>query len=445
MKIGRGSLFLFLAILFLALPTLGQDRVRVATYNIKFLSTGVSSQGDRLAKLRTVIDHLDADVIGLQEIADRAALNLVFPSQDWHIIIDDDSGDDQDVAVVVRKPFQVVGINADLDADDNNFLFPGGTFNSPFPNRRDALAVEVQVPGQSETFVVIVIHAKARSGGRSATDQRRVGAARLLVESLKDKFSDKDFILLGDFNDNPDDQSMNILETGDPNASAGPEEIDGPFLINLVEPLLAAGHVSHGRTSADIAGDRVNTIDPLSRKRNNDLRGTNANTGDILFDQLLIPVWMKTKYVQGSASVFDREVAVKGNTTTRASDHLPVSAEFEFGGEDEEETPGQLKIVSLLPNPNGVDAGREEVTIRNLTTSSINLQGWKLRDRASNTFSLSGSIPANSELVIRLSPNTMPLNNDGDEVSLIDPQANVRHQVSYTGMQAQSGVRITFP
>lgn len=42
--------------------------VRVASYNSKFLSTAVSSQGDRRAKLQEVITRLDADVIGLQEI-----------------------------------------------------------------------------------------------------------------------------------------------------------------------------------------------------------------------------------------------------------------------------------------------------------------------------------------------------------------------------------------
>jgi hypothetical protein len=35
-------------------------RVRVATYNIKFLRTTVQQEGDRLAKLRKVIELLDA-------------------------------------------------------------------------------------------------------------------------------------------------------------------------------------------------------------------------------------------------------------------------------------------------------------------------------------------------------------------------------------------------
>jgi hypothetical protein len=61
-------------------------QVRVATYNIQFLSTDVVNQGDRLNKLRDVITVLDAHVIGLQEIADRAALERVFPPTEWHLV-----------------------------------------------------------------------------------------------------------------------------------------------------------------------------------------------------------------------------------------------------------------------------------------------------------------------------------------------------------------------
>ncbi len=114
---------------------------------------------------------------------------------------------------------------------------------------------------------------------------------------------------------------------------AGPEEIPGQFLVNLTEPLCAAGHVSHGLKSDAIRKDDpnlVNTVDSASRMRNNRWRGTDKNTGDILFDQVLIPSWMTSAYVQGSCKVFDKAAAVKGNDTTRASDHVPVYADFVF-------------------------------------------------------------------------------------------------------------------
>lgn len=102
-------LFAVLAIA-LANASWAQQQVRVASYNIRFLSTAVTTQGDRLQKLRELIDLLDADVISLQEIDNRAALELLFPPADWQVIIDDDSGEDQDVAIAVRRPLTVRGL-----------------------------------------------------------------------------------------------------------------------------------------------------------------------------------------------------------------------------------------------------------------------------------------------------------------------------------------------
>jgi endonuclease/exonuclease/phosphatase family metal-dependent hydrolase len=418
-------------------------QVRVATYNIQFLSTDVVNQGDRLNKLRDVITVLDAHVIGLQEIADRTALERVFPPTEWHLVIDDDSTDLQDLAVAVRKPLRVMGVPADLDADDEHFLFAHET-ETLFPNRRDLLAVTIQLPDESATFVVMVHHGKSRAGGRATTDPRREGAARAMIQVFERDFDDRDFILLGDFNDNPDDRSLNILETGDPNAPGGPEEIDGPFLANLTEPLMAAGHVSWGKGPVDISGEQVNTLDPGSRQRNNLARGTDQHTGMILFDQILIPVRMRDRYVDGSAKVFSHASALRGSEQTRASDHLPVFADFVFGGVEPPPPPvAAVRMLSLLPNPDGPDEGREEVTIGNGTAEEVNLTGWTLRDRAGNHFALEGVIPARDQLTITMRVFSMPLNNSGDDVSLLDPQGQVRHHVSYAVAQAGSGTVVT--
>jgi hypothetical protein len=131
------------AILLVAAPASAQRNVRVANYNIQFLNTNVQNQGNRLQRLQQVISLLDADVIGLEEIADRAALELVFPPDKWDILIDDDSNDQQDLAIVVRHPFKIICGNANLNADDSNFLFPGTQNDTLFPNRRDVLFAEI--------------------------------------------------------------------------------------------------------------------------------------------------------------------------------------------------------------------------------------------------------------------------------------------------------------
>jgi hypothetical protein len=59
-------------------------------------------------------------------------------------------------------------------------------------------------------------------------------------------------------------------------------------------------------------------------------------------------------------------------------------------------------------------------------------------------FALTGSVPAQQQLTITMREFSMPLNNAGDDVSLLDPQGQVRHHVSYTAVQAVSGQVVTF-
>jgi Lamin Tail Domain len=189
----------------------------------------------------------------------------------------------------------------------------------------------------------------------------------------------------------------------------------------------------------------VNTLDPASRQRNNLARGTNQHTGAILFDQILIPVRMRERYVEGSTKVFNHAVAVRGSEQTRASDHLPVFADFVLGDGGPPPPPVvAVRILSVLPNPDGPDEGREQVTIGNGTAEAVDLTGWMLRDRAGNRFALTDSVPAQQQLTITMREFSMPLNNSGDDVSLLDPQGQVRHHVSYTAAQAASGTVVTF-
>lgn len=426
------------------LELLAEQQVRVASYNIYFLTKNIKDE--RADNLRQTIAELNADVIGLQEIKDRDALELVFDPNEWSLVIDDDSGDDQDVALAVRKPLKVVNLNddpEDLDADNDDFLFPQRNLpNDPYPNRRDALAVEVAVPGGTR-FHVIVHHWKSRFGGRAVSDPRREDAARLLVQELESRYDGKNVFIVGDFNDNPDDRSLNILEAGEPNAIGGPEAIDGPLLINLMEPLVAQDIVSHGVMPSSATNGRLNPAVAGSRDKNNVMRGQDGHSGPILFDQILIPVHMKDLHVSGSTKVFDGLVARQGDNPadTAASDHLPVYADFVFDDSsmdaptDDMPMPivaePRLRIVGLLPNPSGEDRGKEKVWLKNTGDEDIDLAGWKLRDRAGNILNLDGNIEAGEELAFTDSEGAMPLNNDGDEIVVVNPAGNVVDRFSY--------------
>ena len=177
----------------------------------------------------------------------------------------------------------------------------------------------------------------------------------------------------------------------------------------------------------------MNTLDSGRRQRHNLARGTNQHTGAILFDQMLIHIRMRERYVEGSTQVFNHASALRGAAPTRASDHLSVFADFVFGGTEPPQPPVvAVRIRALLPNPDGPDEGREQVTISNGTAEEVNLAGWMLRDRAGNRFTLTGVVLAQQQLMITMHAFSMPLNNSGDDVSLIDPQGQVRDHVSYS-------------
>ena len=436
-------------------PFFADVPVTVATYNIKYLSSenldmgwvelhDVRQQGDRLEKLKKVINLLDADIIGLQEIRDREALELVFDADDWTLVIDDDNSNCQDLALAVRKPFEVKGAaDGELDADDEHFLFEDAP-DYAFPQIRDVLYAEVLLPNNAGSLYVMVHHALSRYSGRHETAPRRVAASKAIIKKLEQEFDERPYILLGDFNDNPDDASLNILETGSPDSPAQMENNQGQFLVNLTEILVQDDHVSHGLKSNAVNGNYINTFDPGSRQRNFDHRHDNSHTGDILFDQILVPHSVYSDYVLGSVAVFNRPCAVDGNDFNRASDHLPVYAEFVFASTESPSALSDLKISGLLPNPEGSDDDSEAVILLNQGSSPQSLDGWKLRDRANHVFELSGSIGANAEKEIVLPGRSMPLNNDGDTVELLNPDGLVVHQVSCEDEDVKKGIYVEF-
>lgn len=82
------ALFHAAVLLLLGARALPQETVGVTSYNTRILRTADQYQGN-LQILRPAIELLAANVIRLQEIADLAMPNLVFPPAVWSVAIDD--------------------------------------------------------------------------------------------------------------------------------------------------------------------------------------------------------------------------------------------------------------------------------------------------------------------------------------------------------------------
>ncbi len=300
--------------------------LRVATYNIAFLSEEESPT--RIENLRSVIHNLQPDILALQEIQSLHALKAIL-GPEWEIAIQDSPGEDQEVALAVRKP---------LTLAYSELLFAGKEFETAFPGGRDVLRAVVSPP-QGPDIVVYVVHLKSRRGGRRITDPQRIMASALLAGYIRAR-NEPYAILLGDFNDTPDDTSLNILETGDLFAEGKMENDPDRLLVNLCEPLWAQDYVSFA-AYALFRGEPFTPRVRGARKENDRWRNKDYRYPDdldvtqILFDQILVSPPL-AKLSEGSAKIFARPEALRGAPSGRgipgtlASDHLPVYVDLDF-------------------------------------------------------------------------------------------------------------------
>lgn len=123
------------------------------------------------------------------------------------------------------------------------------------------------------------------------------------------------------------------------------------------------------------------------------------------------------------------------------------------------------RIASALPNPDGVDAGHECVTIRAVlrpeaaahilvrdpdgslksAPPTIKLDGWRVKDAVGLSLRLSGSVSVDEPHTFKIPPRGgLTLNNGGDKLVLIDAEGRIVHSVSYTAADARSGNVVSF-
>jgi endonuclease G, mitochondrial len=105
----------------------------------------------------------------------------------------------------------------------------------------------------------------------------------------------------------------------------------------------------------------------------------------------------------------------------------------------------KLKIVSVLPNPVGVDALSEAVTIRNDSNVAVDLSGYKLQDDDNTSWTLAGVLQPGATRIFVASERlgSLKLANNGDVVKLVSiADGRIMHEVRYG--KARSGETFTF-
>ncbi|MEQ1824058.1 MAG: endonuclease/exonuclease/phosphatase family protein [Fimbriimonadaceae bacterium] len=310
--------------------------IRIATYNMEWFGEDANPQ--RVSNLQSVIKEIDPQVVAFQEVQSKRAAEQVF-GDEWEIGIKDNPKEDQETGVAVKKPFV-------LESSDT--VFQDAALDAAFPGGRDVLRAVVKSPS-GESFTFYVVHMKSRGGGgRLKTDNQREMAADLLAAHIRGKH-ESNVIVLGDFNDCPDDVSVNILETGDKRTRGGRASKPGPLLFNLCEKLYDEDGVTHG-LSDKFKGKAIPAMVKGAKKENEQWRGkeysfpSDVRVEQILFDQILVSKNLldqasETKIYSGADAMRGSIGRVRKSADglaeylekgSRASDHLPVYVDFDL-------------------------------------------------------------------------------------------------------------------
>ena len=139
----------------------------VSSWNVEHLAYPIDlgcrprTQGE-LNELKAYADALEVDVIGLQEVASAQAVELLFPSKDWTVIMSErpdtegytcrDNGNNstqQKVAFAVRKGLTVESVE---QLDD---------FGLDNPGLRYGLSIDVSISPDLPSVSILNLHLKS--------------------------------------------------------------------------------------------------------------------------------------------------------------------------------------------------------------------------------------------------------------------------------------------
>ena len=135
-----------------------------------------------------------------------------------------------------------------------------------------------------------------------------------------------------------------------------------------------------------------------------------------------------------SAGLFSEATAA---SERYGSDHLAVYTHSDFQMNHE------ICINKLLPNPDGQDAGHETITLEN-SGGSVVISGWMFKDAADHVFQIPDDTRLETGLTeIKLTRNSMPLNNSGDTIRLFnDRNVQLGSDFSYSESEVVTGEEI---
>ncbi|OQP57469.1 hypothetical protein A4R26_24160 [Niastella populi] len=309
----------------------------VACYNLAFFGSNdtnnptpqkITGQIDNIA---TVMQHLNMDVIGFEEVSSDSALNelllklpgyaaVTSPRWSYSFEAPDPDFPPQKIGFIYNtatmtltaaEPPRVL-FEAMYDSVRAGFSTRVGS-NFWASGRLPYMATfDVNVNGQMKKVRLVVVHGKSSSD--AASYNRRLFDAQVLKDTLDAVYKNDNVIILGDYND----RLYGSIYSG---ASVSPYNAfvtDNANYVPLTRPLDSAGKVSF------IGGSG-------------------------LIDHIVITHPLRLNYIDSSAAIEDPRTYIAGYNDSTASDHLPVFTRFSFaaGG------PLPVTLLNFTARPHG--------------------------------------------------------------------------------------------
>jgi hypothetical protein len=297
----------------------------VACYNISFFGAGSNNdftpeqRATQVANISTVMQHLNMDVIGIEEMSNDAALGQLvanLPGYDsvvskrWSYSFEppDPTFPPQKIGFIYntatmtlsseeppRVMFESLYDSARSNLPNHRLTdYPTGNPSSFWASGRLPFMAtfNATIDGVTQKIRIVVIHAK--SGGDADGYIRRQYDVKLLKDSLDYYYPTDKVILIGDYND----RMVTSIFAGHP-SSYLPYVNDNINYNILTYPLDQAGRTSFPSSNG-------------------------------LIDHVTITNELNNEYISNSTDIEDPRTYIANYNSVTASDHLPVYSRFQF-------------------------------------------------------------------------------------------------------------------
>lgn len=166
--------------------------------------------GKVISQIGTKKSHFPPAVVGLAEVENKQVVQDLIQTKYLrdhnYEVVHYDSSDERgiDCALIFRKEICEL-----MDSTTHPVLLFDEKGERDFT--RDILEATLKVNDEPLTF--LVNHWSSRREGERETNHKRVAAAEKVIEIIKEKTTDDKILIMGDFNDDPTSESIQLLKS----------------------------------------------------------------------------------------------------------------------------------------------------------------------------------------------------------------------------------------